>query len=258
MIIYMDKWYINRANHCDNFHHNHEILIHGYDDSKEVIYCIDFEENGSYTELKMRYSDICDGYNALYSDLDSRDVDFFTYLKYIYIIKPLDMLCNFDIDMFKRDIKNYLCGKIELSDQYNLDLSNWETEKEQWEYYFGVNIYDKFIDILKNNRQRYGFEHLDFREFHIIYEHKNLIKRRLEYVAESYNPHMLPLVNEYDSVVSEAEQLRYFVLKYNQLYQSSMMDNEKAEKYINKINKALMSVKKKEYDILSEIMMLLQ
>ena len=176
-LVFLNEWAIPHKLSYQKTHWYHESLVYGYDDEKELVHCISFDENQVFTSFEVDYHSFWDGFQLICNDPS----DISEYQRYIYLLEPRDMTYSFDMAKFTHQLENYLGGTADLIDKYNLDLFDFPTEREDWTYTFGCNIYSRWVDILKAACDREPFNYL---EFHIVAEHKKLMLKRLEYLIK--------------------------------------------------------------------------
>lgn len=266
-IVFSDQYELPQTMYFHSYHLDHEVLVYGYDDEKQCLNCVMFDENSKFTSVDVPYDDFKRAYKALYSNLAEHDADFWVYLKYIYLIKPLPFQYEFSLPEFIHEIQKYCYGNMDAYRCMNLRLV--ERNKtvvrevdgieqdvvEQWKYHFGVDIYDELCNILENNRLRYGCERLNFLEYHILYEHAIQMCKRLQYVSSNVlkSTELNNTICRYEQVVKKSEQLRMMAMKYNRLYDMGVIDNENAKTYIDNIKKLLHEIGEEEKATLLEV-----
>ncbi len=268
LIAFSDWSVLPQSAQYEGEHFAHEMLIYGYDDDLQIIKCITFDKNRKFTKVLIPYSDFRKAFEALYRHLSEFDADFWTYLKYIYLIKLTPNEYTFSLTEFKKSLQDFCNGTISNVKRINLGFVDRCTRKtgkvndveqemdEFWNYHFGIDVYTILCNILDNNRIRYGYENLNFLEFHIIFEHTKIILERLEYIAREYKDiqeYMERRILEYRKAVEISEMLRLYVLKYNTQCRLGWINNTNAVKYIERIKTKLMNIKEIEYKVYTDI-----
>lgn len=184
----------------------HEAFIYGYDNVDRTFNIADFTLSNTrkYSSKKIGYDKISKGFLSV----DKND-DFLLrgdggiLLVKINVDKKLKFI--FDINQVKIFLEDYLSAKNNLfyfSGKFNRVLydSNYrgEISSKSPDPLFGINIYYALRDHLV---EPYNYLNWDIRPFHNLYEHKKLMKERIEYmILHRYIPNT-------DSFISDAAEL---------------------------------------------------
>ena len=110
---------------------------------------------------------------------------------------------------------------------------------------FGINVYDKVIEQIE--KQLHAEEpDFDIRSLHLVYDHKVLMLERIKYLmANDYLPFSQALVDEYKTVVDNAETARNLLVRI-----SITEEIDRADRFA----KYLTDAKETEIKVLTEVL----
>lgn len=247
LIVFLNEWSIPNKKSYHLYHWYHESLIYGYDDSKEIVYALSFNDNFNFSPFKIHYSSFEDGFNLICNDIPKSDIS--PYQKYLYVLHPSDKEYDFDISHFIHDLNNYLTGKCDKIDCFNFDLIDYPTDRENWYYKFGANTYQDFMSIIIQKIMDNA--PLEYIYFHLMYEFKYNMHVRMNYINNRFlNNSEDKLIWEYQEIESAFDQLRLLVMKYNHLHENQQLTLELKQKYLHKIIYIIDTYTKRETDLL--------
>ncbi len=220
----LDRYYFEFSEVYKTKHHIHSSLIYGYDSTKKEVYIADFFKAGKYERKIVGYDDMNSSMNNdwlinLYKD-ESLEYEFNETLARRYFDDYLNARDSFDKFTFSNK-------------GYNQDVV------------FGLGYYDYLITCLEEGHPN------DFRMYHILCDHKKLMKYRLEYMLKlnRYDSDKLKALQENnDRLITESKILTAYYLKY--LYKES--DQKKAQ-----LKDRIRSVKEEDENFVKEILMIL-
>lgn len=205
-----------------NEHFAHDIYIYGYDDSKEEILVIGFDIHMNFVKYTIPYNSFKNGFkNGI---VLSETYDKYGGKRYFFNVKmKVDENYQYKIQMdsvltlfndYLHSINTYLHSNDENCDMYKNPNCK-----------YGLATYDEVLKMLKSTYEMGG--KTDYRAFHTLYEHKALMKKRLDYFSQ-----ILKLNDEEKSLFSEVgqkilelgEQLRLRCIKYNILETKKLLE----------------------------------
>ena len=196
----------------------HSVLIYGLDEN--FVYLIDFVDGLKFEFLKLSHNDFNNGFISIYkeSDIVSRD-----YYNDIKLFRVRDVDYNFDIEKVRQDIYDYI-NSCNTSRKYSNGIRLNENMKE-----FGIAAYNNIIEVICLK------EKIDIRPFHVLYDHKVLMKKRIQYMIDNdYITDKLitsDLLNCADETLTDTFKLRNYMVK-NAMLGYKQMDKED---FMNKI-----------------------
>lgn len=188
----LDNYYLSCSNNYLKNHFIHSTFIYGFDHDNQQIFISDFYDNGAYSRKIVSYDEVNQGIN--------------TNNYFIILFKYEDFDYNFNIDLLSLFLNDYVEAKDSLrrfcfsSAQRNQGIK------------FGIEIYD----YIKNDLSMQQF--LDIRPFHILYDHKKLMKIRINYLYNSgyLNSYDYKMLNDNNNaLLNKTLILRNKVIKYN-------------------------------------------
>lgn len=189
----LDQYYISDREEYRYKHYMHQNLVYGYDDSLKVLYLLGYNSVGKLAKTTISYADVKYqfGKRGCVSNI------------YLIDYKPEAYGFTYQPRYIYKMILQYLEG-------YN-SSQDFGHVMEPRNRVYGIACYaelssQKGLDLLLRDR----------RVLHLLYEHKLVMKQRLEYLAcfEKDNIEIKKLAKEYDSVVSEVFNMRNLALKY--------------------------------------------
>lgn len=246
-IAFLNEWAIPHKQSYHKEHWYHESLVYGYDDDRGVLFCVSFDERRNFTSFEVDYHSFWDGFQLICSDPS----DIAAYQRYLYLLKPRDMSCRFDMARFVHQLDNLLENRMDRIDRYNLDLMDLSTPREDWTYSFGLSLLDRFADILQAKyRDNAEISYLDF---HILQESRRLMHKRLAYLHAHYIPggRMEELVGRYEKAADAFDVARNLFLKFDRLQKSG--GGSQAAAYLQKIVAILKNARQTETELLSAV-----
>jgi len=195
---YVDKFYIRETPEYKKKHYTHGIFIYGYDIDKNIAYCCTSLNIGKFEYFT---TDIEDIENAYWS-INNTTV----YTGKIHVLKRLYIndlgVDGYQLDprVIKTNIENYIYSICTLKVISSSAMI------------FGYDSILRLQETVKNINEKY----IDQRVFHLLWEHKTIMVKRLEKMnqlcllsnAEYFHEYYAKIANEY--LV-----LRNMVIKYN-------------------------------------------
>lgn len=172
-------------------HFIHQSFIHGFDDEREVVFAADFY-GLKYTRVEIGYHDLNQAYAKIALEDDDpvhfRDVVLCQLMPGAEPYKP-------DLILLRDTLIKYLRGKD-------------EDEKQAQLFLYGVECYRAMAEDAETG-------YMDIRAYHLLYDHKVLMRHRLEYLRERIERWgKADLVGKNERLIDDALQLRNLVLKY--------------------------------------------
>ena len=176
----LDRFYFEFSESYNKTHYIHSTFIYGYDNEKNIMYISDFFSGDRYEKKEVSYDEINASMNnnwiiAIFGNGETE-----------YQLNEKLMKISFEEYLNSRDsFKKYEFSHHE----YNQDVI------------YGLEYYDYLIDRIKRD----GF--VDVRMYHLLYDHKILMKFRLEYLVEleRYNSDKLEsLIKKTETLIHES------------------------------------------------------
>lgn len=178
----MERYHISSYNISQPYN-THNLLIYGYDFDQKLIYIMDFYEGklkhltGNFDEVKRAYYDL----GCMTPEVREK----VSYLGFHCIKKRRLFEYNFwQKDITLMQVKDYILSSNKYNDSYYPPLTNdiefALMEGKPIEFKFGLSFYDVLIERLINDFSI-------FRAIHLLYIHKDLMVKRLEYFKVSDN-----------------------------------------------------------------------
>lgn len=209
----------------------HDILVWGYDESKEVFYCSDFmyKENNKYLSFECSFSDLNNAYSNYYT---SNNISYFgNNVVYTYTLKS-DIDYEYDTMNILHGIEDYLYANVpEYWKNYNVC--------NRKKIAFGIDYYDVLIDYLSNNIP----DLISVKLLYLLCDHKKIMISRLQFL-EKQNFELECYIQQYMELSSKINKLVNLAIKYNLSHHSNIIVN---------IIEGLKQVKMDEKKVLTEL-----
>lgn len=212
--LYVDRFHIKKYQGYKRKSLWHEIFIYGYDTERKVFLVADNLLEGKYIRTECSFNEVELGYSAINSNnhfflnihlLSVKDEKEFT-IKVPQIIMSID---------------NYL------NSSNSIDVSFKEN------VIFGRNV---ILHYAKRISQENEDKFLDRRAFHLFWEHKNLMLKRLLHLQKVYIDINNELIENYKCVENNFLIIRNMTLKYNLTKNKSLLPRIHYE-IINNLNR---------------------
>lgn len=222
-------------------HMYHDIFIYGYNDVEKYFY---FGDNtvGKYCFDIVFYSELEESTKNIlkdYYEIKDNSHDYREKLMYIIEVKKNSERSNGN-KVFDKEIYGLNINKI-INDikEYLLFPCYGESYKFSDFYVYGINCFDELINyIYMANKE---CSEIDIRGFYSFGEHKKLMLFRIKYLQNSYGDEFNYLLSEYEEIVYNYKNIIFKIIRNN---------IQKNEKLSNIIIKNLYAIKKKEKNIL--------
>lgn len=206
----------------------HDVLIYGYDNEKELLYCADFMfDKSKYSFGECTFSELISAYN---NDIVKKDSSYLNHYIYSYKVKA-DCDYEYHLNNIVFWIRQYISGE---SPEYWNGFNYCNKKNILW----GINYYDALWQSLLTLSD----EGIDVRFYYLLKDHKKIMKDRLLFL-EYFIPQMGEYIREYEKIYYNIALIVNMVIKYN-------ITNEKV--LVKKIIDKLKETKNIEYKILEE------
>jgi hypothetical protein len=205
VIIGLDDFYIHSHPSYNKKHFLHEYLFSGYDLNNSTFIFSGNLENYKYTSSKMNFSTLEQAFNG--NNRGVLDEPAIIRIRLIKIDKK-DNDFVFQLPIVINLLEDYLLSK-DTSERYKyLETSNLFKGK-----YYGLQTYGCLIEYLQSLRKD---DYLDIRPFYIIWEHKKLMLKRIQFLySQKYLHGTNEIYDQYCNVVKSSNILLNLALKYN-------------------------------------------
>lgn len=239
-----EKFLLNRK---ENF--IHDLFVYGYNLEKHTFNVADFtlKKGGKYTQIETSIDDVCQGF----SSIDEKEDHLLRGEGGFLLMKRQnhpEISYVFDINLVKRNLKEYLEGYNSFEHMY-LECNSWvmnyrETGEPCPYLAYGINIYQMLIRYIKTESPS---GEIPPKIFHILYDHKKLMKNRVKYMVEHFflrdESRIMEMLNEIERI---SIIIRNLVLKANlTIYTSDI---------VNRICQKLSEVECMEFQCYNEIL----
>lgn len=220
----------------------HKILIYGFDRKEKLLYVSDHYDNGKYALANLGFDEFYESYEITYwisfhESMVESGKKMIMEDRIMVAARPRPFNYKLNIEWIKLQLTDYLTSS------YNLHGALFV--EERGEFYYGISSYDLAIAhidkliILEERVQK------DWRTFSLICDHKDLLKRRVEFFLQSgvckvSNKELI----RYDGLKQSAEHILKLFLKY-------VVSNK--QELLKQIKGILIEMKEEEYELLCEL-----
>ena len=252
---WVDQYFISGTSCYNMYHDIHPVLIYGYNEEKNVYYCLAFSLTGGVYELEVPREE----YHTALKQMDQErinDDDLFCLFK----IKP-NLIAEFDLELFVNELNNYLNGQ----GSFRTTLLA-RTEIHHMPEFYNKSAFG--IEVTRACWERMSFDKetderiFDYRVLFMVCENKKLISNRLQYLIQKYplTKQICDLISDYERVSGEYESVRLLTYKYSfaETRGRSMLSTLRDPKHIAFVCDKMQNMYRKEKSILRELIPLLQ
>jgi hypothetical protein len=239
---HVDEFYLRDRSSYQKSHFCHDILISGYNNIKEVFSISGYDKSHHFRNSEASYYEILYGFiNVDYQSILEKFPEY--PVEYIHLLKINNQLMedSIDIKAFIMDIEDYLNGT-------NSTSSSNPFYKDGLSY--GINIYNNFIKYLELLKNGVHLK-LDIRPFHLLYEHKKIMRMRIEYFNVSGTN-----LKKRESLLDSFKFIEKTSLIIKNLFMKYLFNKENSE--LDRITLALNSMMEREKESLYKLLQNLQ
>lgn len=214
----LDTYYLSCSNNFNKKYFIHQTFIYGFNSEEKQVFISDFYDNSQYLRKIISYNEVNKGIEK---------VDYFINL---YKYEEFNYQINFDL--LKLSVEDYINCRDSLKKfQFSYTIYNRDI-------LYGIDFYNYSIYVFcKEDR-------IDIRPFHILYDHKKMMKIRLEYLYKInlFDNNVISEINSRNELLIEYSViLRNMVLKYNMRHNSNLLDRIKKKcENLKRADKALL------------------
>ena len=212
--------YVDQSN-IEMFHRDsgfvHPLFIFGYDDKNSEVHVADFV-NGKFAYFQCSYDEL---EKAFYSAMTlpnnannmlPKESDAIALIRYINYA-PF----TFDYSYIQDTIYEYIYPDETKTERFNnYTMSRHSFRKRTLKTYSGVDVYNYLSDLIELERNA-GRDYVDYRIYHAMYDHKEMMIKRLEYFFQQgyLGSDKSAFLEAYNEVRDNTLSIRNSILKYN-------------------------------------------
>lgn len=207
--VYMlvDQYYLSSSDAFQRLRHPHDIFIYGYDSSKKIFNVADNMRSGRYVFSTCSFDELEQAYMMLAKDQDiiypfNPDEGFNQSIKLLSLNAHMEY--KFNINYVIKSLLDYLESKLTMN----------EIHQYRESHSYGVSTYSdvcEYVYLLEKDLVDF-----DIRSFHLIYEHKKLMRIRIDFLKTT---HFLKdtdmLMKQCQKLEMETLTLRNLAIKYS-------------------------------------------
>lgn len=198
----IDEYYWSNKTSYMQKHFHHDNLIYGYNNNDRVLYYLGYNKemifgqySVSYEEFVLSFTEDPDSTIKFIKNITPELTS--TTTKYVYHFN-----LNFDLDIFRIYLEDFLNSR-----------NSFLTHRGSEDSVFGLAIYDELIKRLSNDTVLSK----DMRLFRIIWEHKNIFSKRIDFLnSKGYlkDGNYESLLDKSRSLFNESFLLKNLSMKY--------------------------------------------
>lgn len=237
VILFLDEYYIEESLRYNKEHFDHEFMIYGYDLEEGTFDTINYGNDYHYKSRKMSFKSFTEGYNSQQLNRDL-PMMFLSYYEDNEWFRPYYKL---DSKYINYSIKNYLKGHNFLYNKRHIYPLNCNSKNK-----YGIDIYIDLINYLEAMKTDNNFIEVIF--FYLLYEHKNCMERRLNYMNEK-GYISKEYCDKYQSISNQTRNLIMNIIKINKKRYEDDIRFKKIEQIQQKIQKIAFEEKQILMDI---------
>mgnify|MGYP000848154931 CR=1 FL=1 len=238
--INLDEYYIPSMRAYKEKHDISSALIYGYDNNKNHLLAIGFDQNMTFTKMIFNYVDFTLAYGSV--KMYYKDSAPWCETEVIDLLKLSNFKTSypFSLSRFLPKLYNYIYSVRDDAIAFSrMQLGNDSSFK------YGLDVYDDLIDHLEGKKES------DYKLIHLLYESKKAIYDRLQYIIENVclTERFESDINRYSDVVKRMGMSRMGYLKIQEQIEMGRKCTADKEKMIS----ALKETKNEEKQLLSSI-----
>lgn len=208
----LNTYYI--PNYCSKRNWQHNILLYGYDLSKEVFQVADYFRNRKYTLEECSIKDI----NLAWDNMCNLDGNGSERFRTINIFRYKDCP-NYNLNLLnlKNSLKDYINSENLLA-KYGYAYFAYEY-RDSGELYYGISYYDALLKIVENGQW------FSPKLLHFLVVHKSIMKLRIEVLVKLKILGDSMLETKAENLLKQTIILRNLLLKISQKKNSEFINN---------------------------------
>lgn len=200
----VDEFYIPGTAAYQNRSNAHGLFIHGYDDDSRSFHATGFLANQRYGGTIVGYDEMEEAFMKLEPDDDFH----FTVYTHLFRLNPKHKPnYDFNVPWVMEQLEDYWQSKP--SDRRMLAYEERKTIPSVW----GMDVYDSLIRLIERHIAKEVI--LDHRPFYVLWEHKKMMNRRIDYMErQGYYVCSPKVVEGYQNIEKSGMVILNLILKY--------------------------------------------
>mgnify|MGYP001348798290 CR=1 FL=1 len=233
IMTFVNEYYLTPMKAYKKYHFAHDILLYGYDQQSRYFYASGYTKVGKYENFKIGFDEFSLAFERVYEN-EKKLNSIVPWLEGIHILTlNKGETYTLELDTIINSLKDYVFS-INSSKKYSESSSILSKNS------FGLEVYDNLITFVKNQKNKI----IDIRSFHILYEHKQCMVKRIEFLERrEFISQSSYLKNGFQKIEEKALIIRNLVVKYN-----FTNDNRCIESIINNVKE----LKKEEENLMKQ------
>jgi FkbH-like protein len=253
VIINVDEYYLPNKRSYQINHFVHHSIVYGYDNHRRELKAIGFNAQGLFSQLTFDYDLFAKAYEN--GKLHYRQWAPWAETNAVELLKRRDFKKEYPFNMrrFLTKLGDYIGSNPDDSVIYSLRLDKEVLTEERVAYGFGVYdvVRGNLLKLLNNE------VFIDYRAMHLLYEHKNAINQRLNYIRSRFaiTGKTAELIRDYSKIVEQfhAIRLKFFEITMARGRALPVLSLPEDEPVIHQVIQMLDTAKNDEYGLLTQI-----
>ncbi len=249
VIVFLDEYYLPHKLSYMKEHFLHQLMIYGYNEETQIFNTIAFNEDGEFKKDDYTFEQINQAYELGKNYYQTSPIWVLNETLEIIKLKETEDKYEFSLDLFLEELNTYLLGQ---GDYSKIRPNNLKTNGTIASFNF--KVFDELIIHLNDLIQ--GKETMDYRYMHLLFEHKSIMHRRLEYIAGIHKPNnkLNLLLQDYkEEVVRRTLKARNLFFKQMIMLESDDPNQSFVTKTLQSIIDIIQLTKEKEKSLLMDI-----
>lgn len=199
--LFVDEFYLEHSAAYQQYPFIHDLLIHGYDNERNVVHASGFTKNRTYSCYTVSFASLIKAALTEHCTLH-RNVTLLQYKKYRYDNYTY-LSHHFDPRDIAAQLEDYLLNRNTFARSRTNHTPNLHMH--------GIQVYTVVQRHIQRAQQT---ETMDIRPFHCIYEHKLLMRDRIQFLEKRLHIDLGDLLVLANDLLQAALIMRNMVLKY--------------------------------------------
>ena len=236
--MYIDEFFRDDIQEVGVYYH--PLMIFGYDDDEQVLYCADCFENWVYGVKKVSYSDFEIASKQNYPTDNSM------YAIQLYTLKDHDII-DYSLSFLRKQLFEYInrkCDDYYLKTQFIDGAWSYGEGNGVGYVCYGLDVFGlmkKVLEDVRDGVRDWNIKFISTPDFRLIRDHADLMQKRYEFLIEKYhmtpNEELLELMKNQvtTAMIMENQLLKYVLSKRDKILDkliNSLQTFEETEKLI--------------------------
>lgn len=195
IVTFIDEFYLEYSLKHMKIHHIHDISIHGYNEYTSMLQITIYDKKGSYNSIEISFTDFIESYEVTLKVKEK-----YSFYDKIMLFTPNSSFnYEFDIELFYQLMSDFY-NSANTSNRFS--MINCRNN-----FLYGLDTYNILLDQIDSK--------VDLRAFQILWEHKKVIVKALEYIMEQFDLNLIESHYKYKQIENDSLILRNLLIKFS-------------------------------------------